>query len=97
MAKREIYLGCFQDDPVRTMQLGNGGNFTTKDNCRALAQSGGRKYFGLQFEQGDGRIQCFLSDDLNQVKRIGPTNKCVISNDGQVLGTGYTNAVYELS
>jgi hypothetical protein len=95
VTKREVYLGCFQDDPARTMQWATGNTFTTKDHCRELAVSGGRKYFGLQFAQDDGRIQCFHSDDVNQVKRLGPTDKCIVKN-GQVLGTAYTNAVYEL-
>ncbi len=74
----------------------NDGKMTTKEGCRAMAVAAGKKYYGLQFVQADGQIQCFSSNDINQIKRLGGANNCTATGD-RILGGPYSNAVYELS
>lgn len=89
------YVGCFRDDGSRTMQWVNNNQYIAHEGCRDLAQSMGRRFFATQHMQADGKAACFVSDDMNQIKRLGLADNCT-KRDALVVGSAWSNAVYDL-
>lgn len=89
------YVGCFRDDASRTMQWVNNNQYIAHEGCRDIAKSMGRRFFATQHMQADGKAACFVSDDINQIKRLGPADNCA-KRDSMVVGSVWSNAVYDL-
>ena len=88
------YIGCYRDNPNRAMSnsMANESNNYSYETCKAAATSGGYKYFGLQNVSSNGKAQCFLSNNLNQIQQYGVStiqNQEVLWSSG--TGTGEKN------
>ncbi len=90
-----VYIGCFRDDANRTMQWVNNNQYIAHEGCRDLAKSMGRRFFATQHTQADGKAACFVSDDMDQIKRLGLADNCT-KRDSLVVGNAWSNAVYDL-
>ena len=88
------YIGCYKDNTNRAMSnsMTNGSNNYSYETCKAAATSGGYKYFGLQNVSADGKAQCFVSNNLNQIQQYGVStiqNQEILWSSG--TGTGEKN------
>lgn len=97
------YVGCFADGIVD-----NARQFSTKANenlnvsqCNAIAKTAGSPYFGLQFWEGAGSTignvgECWYgnsSTTLSKLESLGPA-VCDKGTDGNMIGEGLANAIY---
>ena len=87
------YLGCYQDNPQRTMtDWGSGGAHATVEKCRDMALKAGYAIFSVQFA-----YQCFGSNDFPAATRLGLSTACYMGCAGadyQECGGPYTNSLY---
>lgn len=93
------FVGNYGDNPNRAMPLQNGGSRTyTYDTCKQAAKNGGFSLFGLQWYSGgnNGYAQCSLSNDFSQATKYGQSGSKSINGQGQVMGGGWANAIYQV-
>jgi hypothetical protein len=82
------HKGCWGDGGSRAISR-YAGNVKTIDECAQIAKKGGFKTFGLQYYG-----QCFVGNNTEKEwKRYGPRN----NNSCGLLGTGWTNQVYQFN
>jgi hypothetical protein len=77
----------------------NGGSRTyTYDTCKQAAKSGGFNLFGLQWYSGgnNGYAQCALSNDFTAATKYGQSGSQSTNGQGQVVGGGWANAIYQV-
>jgi hypothetical protein len=93
------FVGNYGDNPNRAMPtFANGGSRTyTYETCKQAAKSGGFSLFGLQWYSGgnNGYTQCALSNDFSQATKYGQSGSQSTNGQGQVVGGGWANAVYQ--
>lgn len=85
------YIGCYKDNKHRDMSnmMAIGSNNYTYETCKAAATAGGYKYFGLQNVSADGKAQCLVSNNLNQIQQYGVStiqNQEVLWSSGTATG-----------
>jgi hypothetical protein len=94
------FVGNYGDSPNRAMPtFANGGSRTyTYDTCKKAAVDGGFKLFGLQWYSGgnNGYAQCALSNDFSQASQYGQSGSQSANGQGQVVGGGWANAIYQV-
>lgn len=95
------FVGNYGDNPNRAMPtFANGGSRTyTYDTCKQAAKSGGFNLFGLQWYSGgnNGYAQCALSNDFTQATQYGQSGSQSTNGQGQVVGGGWANAIYQVA
>lgn len=91
------YMGCFRDSGNR--DLPSYKQAKTLEECRNEAIKHNKAYFGLQYHNGVSRgnksttrAQCFLGDTFG---KHGEATNCYPVNNGQHVGSGWSNAVYQ--
>lgn len=87
------YLGCYND-----CSKGRGlptilGSGKTYETCQSEAKDGNWKYFGLQFTQPNGTIECWVGNDIGQAMSMGKASNCTVLN-GVNVGGSCSNAIY---
>ena len=94
------FVGNYGDNPNRAMPtFANGGSRTyTYDTCKQAAKSGGFSLFGLQWYSGgnNGYAQCALSNDFSKATQYGQSGSQSTTGQGQVVGGGWANAIYQV-
>jgi len=93
------YIGCYGDRSQRAMPLYKGGlRAYNYDSCEQLAKENNYNYFGLQHSTYDGsRAQCGLSNDIKHSTKYGKATNCFKIKNGIVVGSGWSNAIYNLN
>jgi len=89
------FLGCYQD-------CSKGRGLPTKidgwndySSCRSAAESGGWSYFGLQYNQPDGKSECWVGNDKSQALSMGTAGNCK-QLDNVTVGGSCSNAIYSV-
>jgi len=92
------YIGCYKDDPTKpAMEVVNGGaNTYSFSSCQQEAITLGKSYFGLQGGTA-GSSQCFVSNNLTEVKQYGLSLPCSKQADQTIAGNANVNAIYQLN
>jgi len=94
------FVGNYGDNPNRAMPtFANGGSRTyTYDTCKQAAKTGGFSLFGLQWYSGgnNGYTQCALSNDFSKATQYGQSGSQSTTGQGQVVGGGWANAIYQV-
>jgi len=94
------FVGNYGDNPNRAMPtFANGGSRTyTYDTCKQAAKTGGFSLFGLQWYSGgnNGYAQCALSNDFSKATQYGQSGSQSTTGQGQVVGGGWANAIYQV-
>lgn len=100
------YIGCFKDDNVARLMafpVVNGAplnTYNTWNYCREQARLGAWKYFGLQDGGGngvDGNAQCFVSTNLENITRLGPSPACIrLDSEKHNIGGPGANSIYKV-
>uniref|UniRef100_A0A6C0E6C6 DUF642 domain-containing protein n=1 Tax=viral metagenome TaxID=1070528 RepID=A0A6C0E6C6_9ZZZZ len=95
--KTSNYIGCYNDKRSRAMETyDNGLHKYNNDTCKQIAMDKNYLYYGLQNSTSGQNSQCFLSNDLSQLKKYGKASSCKKISDGLYGGNGWSNAVYTL-
>jgi len=93
------FVGNYGDNPNRAMPtFANGGSRTyTYETCKQAAKSGGFNLFGLQWYSGgnNGYAQCALSNNFTEATKYGQSGSQSVNGQGQVVGGGWANAIYQ--
>lgn len=89
------FIGCFADKNQRAMTAASNGkrNFTHA-SCQEEALKTNSQYYGTQWYDGNSLSECYLSNDLNNIKKYGNASNCVVDNLNNKVGGGWSNAVF---
>jgi ElaB/YqjD/DUF883 family membrane-anchored ribosome-binding protein len=71
---KSSYIGCYNDKIDSSAMTFFANNKTTKE-CQTYAVDNGYKYFGLQGSNASGKSSCYVSNDLNTIKKYGESFK----------------------
>lgn len=97
--KTPKYLGCYLNDSYDSamIETGDGEPESTITECNNYAIDNGYKYFGVSDKNEDGKVLCYLSNNLDQAKRDGVANPYKLNLSGKMVGSKWVNAVYQLN
>jgi hypothetical protein len=85
----------YTNEPMDTTMTPGSHTFSVK-SCQKYANNNGYAFFGLQ-DGGSGTSQCFVSNNLDDAKKLGLDIGQKTMLDGTVYGLGNTMAVYQMA
>ena len=97
-AQPSNYLGCYGDTGARAMPyLQSGNQVYDLTKCQQTAtDNGAAPYFGLQNSTSGTNAQCWLSSNIDGIRKYGKATNCTKLSDGTYSGGGWSNAIYSL-
>ncbi len=97
-AQPSNYLGCYGDSGARAMPyLQSGNQVYDLTKCQQTAtDNGAAPYFGLQNSTSGTNAQCWLSSNIDGIRKYGKATNCTKLSDGTYSGGGWSNAIYSL-